>query len=267
MEPQDIHYKGQILRTLSYNRAHPGTPIILVHGLLGSVRGVDTQAKFAALTFDDGPHPEYTPRLLDILARHRAKATFFVVGAAVQAQPELTRRMVAEGHSLGNHTWDHRSLPTLSRAQRLEQFRKCAEALEPHGGDNKLLRPPFGNQDRASRLDALRLGYEVIAWSHHAEDWLEHDADFIAGRLAEHLAPGVIFLLHDALYRVAEAERADRSPTLKAVERTLENFPDYTFVTVPELLRQGKMRKMMWFKKPSAEWLARFDGVEEPYEA
>ena len=234
---------------------------------LGSVFGVDTARRVAALTFDDGPHPEYTPRLLDSLARHGARATFFVVGAAVRAQPELAARIVAEGHALANHTWDHRSLPTLSPAARLEQLRRCAAALAPYGGDHGLLRPPFGNQSRASRVEALRLGYQVIAWSDHAEDWLERDAAFIAERLAAGLEPGAILLLHDSLYRVAEPERADRSPTLAAVEATLARFPDYAFVTVPELLASGRLRRRMWFKNPEADWLARFEGVADPFES
>ncbi len=254
-------------RGLGYAKRLPGRAFDrLAAPVLGSVRGALTQDKVAALTFDDGPHPEYTPRLLDILAAHDAKATFFVVGAAARANPEVMRRMVDEGHALGNHTWDHRSMPTLTRSERLRQLRECAEALAPYGGDNKLFRPPFGNQSMASRLDALALGYQVVAWSHHAEDWLEHSAEQISRQLAEHLAPGVIFLLHDNLYRVAERERADRSPTLAAVERTLATFPDYAFVTASELLRH-KMRKTMWFKKPDSSWLARFDEVEDPYEA
>lgn len=235
--------------------------------LLGTIQGVVTEEKIAALTFDDGPHPEYTPRLLDILAAHGAKATFFVVGAAVRAHPELTRRIASEGHALANHTWDHRSMPTLTRVQRLEQLRRCAHALAPYGGDHHLFRPPFGNQSLASRLDALRLGYEVVTWSYHCLDWLEHDAEFLSARLAERLRPGSIVLLHDALYRVAEPGRANRLPTLGAVEHSLQTFSDYSFVTVPTLLAHGKLRKTMWFKEPDAAWLARFDHVEEPYEA
>lgn len=224
---------------------------------LGSVEAVATDTKVSALTFDDGPHPDYTPRLLDVLAKCRAKATFFIVGDSAAKYPELMVRMAAEGHCLANHTWDHRSMPLLSRPERLEQLRACAQALAPYGGDAKLFRPPYGNQSVASRLDALRLGYEVIAWTHHCYDWLEHDAEFLSERMIKALSPGSIFLLHDALYRVAEPERANRAPSIKAVETLLAQFPDYSFVTVPELLTHGRVQKAMWFQKPDKSWLAR----------
>ena len=227
---------------------------------MGSVRSVQTGQKVAALTFDDGPHPEYTPRLLDVLAKHGAKATFFIVGRAAEAYPDVMERIAAEGHALANHTWDHRSVPLLTKRERIEQMSRCSAALAPYGGDNKLFRPPFGNQSWASRLDALRLGYEVVAWSHHALDWLEHDAAFIEERLAGQLQPGNIFLLHDALYR-AEPERLDRTPCIKAVDTLLTNS-DYRFVTVPKLLKEGKPQKTMWFKKPDKAWVTRAGIVE-----
>jgi len=227
---------------------------------MGSVRSVQTDQKVASLTFDDGPHPEYTPRLLDVLAKHSAKATFFIVGKAAEAYPDVMERLAAEGHALANHTWDHRSVPLLTQQERLEQMTRCSAALEPYGGDNKLFRPPFGNQSWESRLDALRLGYEVVAWSHHALDWLEHDAEFITERLTHQLQPGSIFLLHDALYR-AEPERLDRTPCIEAVD-TLLSESDYSFVTVPELLKRGKACKTMWFKKPDKAWVSRAGVIE-----
>ena len=227
---------------------------------MSSVCSVQTTQKVAALTFDDGPHPIYTPRLLDVLAKHDAKATFFIVGKAAEAYPEVMERLADEGHALANHTWDHRSVPLLTRRERVEQMNRCSAALVPYGGDNKLFRPPFGNQSWASRLDALRLGYEVVAWSHHALDWLEHDAEFIEERLTSQLRPGSVFLLHDALYR-AEPERLDRTPCIAAVDALLSES-DYDFVTVPELLRRGKAQKKMWFKKPDKAWVTRVGIVE-----
>jgi len=224
---------------------------------LGSVEAVVTNEKVTALTFDDGPHPEYTSRLLDILAARDAKATFFIVGDSAEKYPKLLKRMAAEGHCLANHTWDHRSMPLLTRRERLEQLRACAKALAPFGGDNKLFRPPYGNQNVASRLDALSLGYEVVAWTHHCYDWLEHDAEFLTEQMVKSLSPGSIFLLHDALYRIAEPERANRTPSLKAVETLISRFPEYRFVTVPKLLTHGHVKKAMWFQKPDKTWLAR----------
>lgn len=246
-------------RGLRYARRLPGKVSRLTEPFLGSVRSVVTSERIAAMTFDDGPHPEHTPRLLDVLAMHGAKATFFVVGAAAAAQPEVTKRIVAEGHTLANHTFDHRSVPLLPRSEREQQLRRCQAALASFGGDNRLFRPPYGDQSLASRIDALRLGYEVVAWTFHCSDWLEHDTDFFTGRLTAQLRPGSIFLLHDSLYRMADPKLADRSATVGAVATLLRTRPDYAFVTVPELLKRGRAHKTMWFKKPQVAWLAQVD--------
>ena len=103
------------------------------------------------------------------------------------------------------------------------------------------------------------MGYEVVAWTHHCSDWLEHDTDFFTERLTTQLRPGSVFLLHDTLYRITDPGRADRSATLGAVERLLSARPDYRFVTVPELLEQGRAHKTMWFKKPDVAWLTQVD--------
>jgi peptidoglycan-N-acetylglucosamine deacetylase len=234
---------------------------------LGTVRGVRTAERVAALTFDDGPHPEWTPRLLDILAARGAKATFFVVGEAVRAHPELTARIRDEGHALGNHTWDHRSLPTLGRRERRAQLERCREALAPYGGDARLFRPPFGDQTLASLLTARRLGYTVVTWSHAAGDWLPRSAADLQADLARKLAPGVIILLHDALYRTPDPGSSDRSAVLGAVAGLLAARPDYAFVTVPTLLGgatlKRSLRRTLWFKPPDAAWLAHVGGLPE----
>ena len=226
---------------------------------LGSLRAVATTERVAALTFDDGPHPEYTPRLLELLARHDAKATFFLVGAAAEAHPEVVRQIVEGGHALANHTFDHRSVPLLSRQERVEQLRRCAAVLAPFGGDNGLFRPPYGHQDRAARLDALRLGYEVVAWSEHAFDWLEHDSAFFVERLEDKLRPGSIFLLHDTLYRMENPALADRGAILTALDTFLAGQQAYRFLTVPELLKRGKPQRFLWFRPADPAWLQEVD--------
>ena len=100
-----------------------------------------------ALTFDDGPDPEHTPRLLEVLARHGAKATFFMVGARAARHPELVARVAAEGHEIGNHGWDHPSLPALPSAAVAGQLERTRAVLAPHG--QALMRPPYGHQDLA----------------------------------------------------------------------------------------------------------------------
>jgi peptidoglycan-N-acetylglucosamine deacetylase len=119
--------------------------------VIGTISHVHTRESVAALTFDDGPDPEYTPRLLAILERYRAQATFFMTGKAAQAHPELVRRVAQAGHAIGNHSWDHPSFPLISGRERRAQIRACAQALVPYG--SRLFRPPYTEQNLGSRIE------------------------------------------------------------------------------------------------------------------
>jgi peptidoglycan/xylan/chitin deacetylase (PgdA/CDA1 family) len=221
--------------------------------VLGPIAHVTTESRVAALTFDDGPHPEFTPRLLGILQKHRVRATFFMAGLAAVRHPELVRRVATEGHVIGNHAWDHPSFPLLSRRERRRQILACARALAPYG--QRLFRPPYGHLDVASRLDTLRFRYEVIGWSVTGEDWLDRDAEWMADRLVDAVRPGSIILLHDALYHVLESRYADRGPVLDAVDQLLGRLGrGFRFVTIPELLRQGRPQRV-WYGKVDVAFL------------
>lgn len=216
---------------------------------LGTVVRVDASAPLVALTFDDGPDPEYTPRLLDVLERSGARATFFMIGEAARRHPDLVDDVAARGHCVGNHTDTHPSLPTLSGRDRRRQIRRCAETLAPHA--DRLLRPPKGHQTVGSRLDALWCRHRPVAWSVSVDDWTAHDPDWLTSRLAEQLAPGQIVLLHDGLWDPESEAAADRGPTVEAVRRILDRFRDrYRFVTVPELLASGSEVRTSWFNSP-----------------
>jgi peptidoglycan/xylan/chitin deacetylase (PgdA/CDA1 family) len=226
---------------------------LTTRNIIGTISRVVTQESVVALTFDDGPHPDYTPRLLDILEKYQAQATFFMVGEAAQRQPELVRRVAQAGHAVGNHTYDHRSLPLLRGPERRAQLRRCRQALAPYG--QRLFRPPFGDQNVGSRLDALWLGYQVIGWSLHAQDWLDQPAEQMADRLIERLRPGSIVLLHDALYQPTIQQAGDRHATFQAVELVLaELSQQFRFVTIPELLRSGRPVRHLWYKSPNMTW-------------
>jgi peptidoglycan/xylan/chitin deacetylase (PgdA/CDA1 family) len=206
----------------------------------GTIAGVVTRDPVAALTFDDGPHPVYTPRLLDILQQHQAHATFFMIGEAAQKHPQLMRRVVQEGHVIGNHSWDHPFFPSLSGRARRDQMRACAQALAPYG--QRLFRPPYGAQSLASRLDAFWLRYRVITWNLEAKDWREHTPDRMADQLVQGIRPGSIVLLHDAIYRSQQpVPQYNREPMLAAVALFLERLNGrFHFITIPELLRHGR---------------------------
>ncbi len=205
---------------------------------IGPISHVVTKDSVAALTFDDGPNPEFTPPLLQVLAKHGARATFFMLGTMARRHPDIVREAAQQGHAIGNHTWDHRSIPLISRAERWRQIRSCSRALAPH--EQKLFRPPYGQRDLGSCVDAALWGYTIVAWNMHAFDWLDHDGEWMANHMISVIRPGSIIALHDALYHVMDEKYADRSPTVRAVDLLLERIGhQYQFVTVPELLRHG----------------------------
>lgn len=221
--------------------------------LLGTITSVETNEKILALTFDDGPHPEFTPKLLNILGRHNVMATFFVVGELAARYPNLIRQMTEAGHEVGNHSWDHKSMPGLPSKRRREQIRKCEKALIGYG--QRLFRPPFGHQNFWSRLDPFLMGYRVVTWNVLAEDWRDLPGEAVANYLLERVSPGAIVLLHDGLYHAMEKHYADRSATLEAVDILLNERPEFRYVTVPELLGCGRARKRIWKMPADQPWV------------
>ncbi|HSF42943.1 MAG TPA: polysaccharide deacetylase family protein [Thermoanaerobaculia bacterium] len=206
---------------------------------LGSVIRVATREPAIALTFDDGPHPEDTPRVLEALERHGARGTFFMVGKSAHRYPEVVARAAAAGHTVANHSWDHPSFRRIDGRYRRAQIRWCAEALAPHGA--KLFRPPFGEQSVASRLDALGSGHRVIWGDVIAEDWRDDPADVLVQRVMRRLRRGSIALFHDTLYTTTDERFRDRGPLLAALDTLLGKLSgEYRFVTVPELLALGR---------------------------
>ncbi len=205
---------------------------------------VETQNPVAALTFDDGPHPVYTPQVLRILEKHGAKATFFMVGKAANNNPGIVKDVAEAGHAIGNHSWDHPYLPNMSsRISRLKQLWNCARATAPHC--QKLFRPPFGGQNAQIRFEARLFGYKGILWNVSAQDWNLQDAEEIAQKIINRVKPGSIFLLHDAIYPYAGSdvskEIADRVPMLNGLDQALSVLKQQIqFLTVPELLLTGR---------------------------
>lgn len=213
----------------------------------GSVAAVATDERVAALTFDDGPHPEHTPRMLEVLARHRAMATFFMLGRNAAAHPEVVAQVAAAGHAIGNHTHDHVRMPETPRWERLRQLRACGRAVAPFGA--RLFRPPFGGQSWGSRFDVLLSGRQVIVWNVQVDDWNCDDRAVLAGRLAGGLRPGAIILLHDDIADPRSDSTIDRGPLIGALDDFLGRYGgEYEFLTVPELLRRGRPVRWYWFR-------------------
>ncbi|NNF29474.1 MAG: polysaccharide deacetylase family protein [Gemmatimonadetes bacterium] len=212
---------------------------------LSTIVSVDTDEPVVGLTFDDGPDPVYTPRLLDLLASHGAKATFFMVGSRARSHPELVARVVGEGHAIANHTESHPSMPSRPRRERHRELRECQDALGPHA--TNLFRPPFGHQSLLSRWDAYRMGFDVVAWGSDVEDWLGQTADRFESRIHRSFRPGLILLLHDSICGGTDPAAEDRDPMLQGLDRALARAESFRFETLPDLFTRGRVHRARWF--------------------
>jgi peptidoglycan-N-acetylglucosamine deacetylase len=218
---------------------------------LGSVYGVQTTEKVIALTFDDGPHPYFTPIIIDLLEKYDAKATFFMVGKTAMQYPSIVERIGSGGNTVANHSWDHPAFPSIKRRERINQVMDCERALGKHA--TKLFRPPYGYQNIYSYYDIKMLKYVPVVWTHSIRDWIEQDANTLLEKLENILSPGIIILLHDSIYDATSIQRSDRNELIKALDVFLANHSrEYKFVTVPELFRYGKILKSAWFNVPES---------------
>jgi peptidoglycan/xylan/chitin deacetylase (PgdA/CDA1 family) len=222
--------------------------------LAGTVTGVDTPQPLVALTFDDGPDPEWTPRVLEVLERYGARGTFFMVGAAARRRPDLVARVAGGGHAVANHSWDHTPFSGLRAAARRRQLLAAQRALAPHG--RRLFRPPFGSQTLGSRLDAALLGYAVVGWTVDSGDWWDPDPDHLAQTLDRRVGPGDIVLLHDAVLTapapapLPRTPHRDRAALVQGLDRYLAATAGrLRFVTVPALLAGGRPRRVLWWRR------------------
>ncbi|MFI5957388.1 polysaccharide deacetylase family protein [Cryptosporangium sp. NPDC051539] len=148
-----------------------------------------------ALTFDDGPDPRWTPRVLEVLAAHGARATFFMIGTHAARHPDLVRRVADAGHEIGNHTWSHRRIDQLDARRLREQLdRTQATLADLTGREPTLLRPPWGEIDAPGLLTAAQLGLRVVLWSDLVRGaHPDHDLR----RLLSEVQPGAVILGHD----------------------------------------------------------------------
>lgn len=219
--------------------------------VMGTITHAATEERLAALTFDDGPHPIYTPRLLDVLKAHNARASFFTVGASLTAHLPIVARAIAEGHSVCCHGWSHRSFPTMGHQGRCYELHQWREAAS--GWGSNCFRPPYGHLNIAGRVDCLLSGYKVVTWDVAVEDWRVQTAGELFNRMDGALHPGCIVLLHDAISLTGEVQPGDdlmqdRGPVIEAVDHLLQTRSDYRFVTVDELLRCAQPVYRNWYR-------------------
>jgi len=178
------------------------------------------------LTFDDGPNATYTPQVLDLLAAHDARATFFVVGEQVADHPDIAARIVDEGHAIGNHTWSHARLTEVPEATFTREILDTQAIVEEATGTTpSCLRPPFGARDETVNQGAADLGLEMAMWDIDPRDWERPGTDAIVDHVLAEVEPGAVVLLHDGF--------RDREQTVAATERLLEWLTDQGYRVTP----------------------------------
>lgn len=201
--------------------------LLFLTGCAGSVAAdgpaVLEAEKRVALTFDDGPKQGTTERLLDALQARGVPATFFLIGEQLAGNEDLVRRMQAEGHQVGSHTWSHTDLSALSPWEVQQELSKTQAALtEILGPGSYWLRPPYGRLKANSDLET-----PIIIWSVDPRDWESKDADAVTEHVLTHVQPGDILLLHDIYDSSVDA-------AIRIVDAL--QGQGYHFVTVEELL-------------------------------
>ncbi len=204
--------------------------VIRASAQTGVFRSAQTEEKRIALTFDDGPHPTQTPRILEILSRYGITATFFMVGKNVTNYSEAAQLVIAGGHEVGNHTFSHAHVNNLDSTGLSKELGLCEDTLEelceyrPH-----LFRPPEGAVNSEVRHCSDAGDYALILWSLDTRDWECKNADEIAARVLKQVQPGDIILMHDYIAG---------SKTPEALEILLPQLlgEGYEFVTVSQLL-------------------------------
>ncbi len=211
----------------------------------GVVDGSRIRRNVVALTFDDGPSPDTTPRILDTLKREDVRATFFVLGKHAEQYPELIERIVREGHELGNHGYDHGILAFAGPAQVHRQLHRTERIIKQAGGAPvRVFRAPHGMRSPFVSVTARRLGYWTCAWSAGVFDTAKPGVDVIVKRSVKALKPGAILLLHDA----DGWGNDDRSQTAEALPRIIDaaRKQHFQLVTMTEIARLDPPKPVSW---------------------
>jgi peptidoglycan/xylan/chitin deacetylase (PgdA/CDA1 family) len=199
--------------------------------------GLPRGTKQIALTYDDGPNDPHTLKLLEVLARHAVRATFFMIGRYVRQRPDIAREVARAGHVVGNHTFTHPLLIFESAAQTKTQLLECRSALtDAIGEHSNLFRPPFGGRRPATLRIARELGLAPVMWNVTGYDWTAPPAAEIERKVSGRVRGGDVILLHDGGHREMGA---DRSQTVIATDHLIRQYKDqgFEFVTVSEMMQ------------------------------
>src|SRR5438067_13230137 len=196
---------------------------------------VHVDGRYIAMTFDDGPSGALTRKLLDLLATHHIKATFFVIGENVAEHPEIVARAAREGHEIANHSWSHPNFGKMSDENVRRQLQQTDDAIKNATGKRPtLLRPPYGSiTAREKRWIHDEFGYEIILWDVDPYDWKRPGPAVVRARILKETRPGPIVLSHDV-----------HPGTIEAMPSTFDELEakGFKFVTVSELIRMAAAR-------------------------
>lgn len=184
-----------------------------------------TEKKRIALTFDDGPHPIYTPQMLELLKEEQVPATFFLLGENVELYGNLVKEIAKEGHLIGNHTYHHVQITSLSLEEACKEIQETSDLIEElTGTGTEYVRPPFGtwNEELEERLNLI-----PVMWSIDTKDWTTQNVDWIVRETVKHAEDHDIILMHDSY-----------QSTVDAVKRVIEQLEaeGFEFVTVDEII-------------------------------
>ena len=203
----------------------------------------DPSKLWVAITFDDGPSPIWTPRILHVLNEYKVPATFFMVGAHVVSYPDVALRVAVEGHELGNHTFDHINIPSTSTAELSSQLLRTTWAIyDATGQMPTFFRPPRGMYDTRIRRLAELLGQPIVLWTVSGQDWLPGTTvEQIVKRVVSQTKAGDILLFHDSGALIAN-QGANRESTVRALPAIIEGIrkKGFEFVSLDQLLQYAE---------------------------
>lgn len=204
----------------------------------GTVYRVKTSKRIVALTFDDGPSPAWTPKILEELKKADVKATFFMVGHHVQKYPDIARRVAREGHGIGNHGYAHSVILYYTPVEIEGEIKYTEHVIrETTGKTTTMFRPPKAWLRNSTKEKIRSMGYEVVLWSLNSKDWVGFPHRYIVRYLAARVRSGDIFLFHDS-GNIFAREGGDRSQTVQAVTLLIKTLKEkgFSFVTLEDLL-------------------------------